>query len=221
MAFNLTEYVDPVYISDLKSQIKTIQSKNKSHVTLSISSQPPNVINRTSHKRHRGLREEVGLLEFEATFSLLVAHNFDFSQQFVFGSVSSRSSKKMSENRNEEERLLGLFEGVDVDLLIHDACDYYDQLVLSGVTVTPSLIFECMVWMIRKSIGIENSSLNVDGFLDEALDQVVGRCSELTDREQNSFEDPIAGEFRADLVGYNNYSSACFYTDVATGNAMP
>jgi len=134
------------------------------------------------------------------------------------------SGNEEDSTEEREEKLLSLFNCADIDMLIHDAYICHDILVASGYPKRPSLIFECCIWMIRRFM-IEYHELNcaeltvkedyVKGFIDQALDTVLTRHSELTGEDM--IEDPMDGIERVNLVNSGSYGLKDFFTDVACG----
>jgi len=127
-------------------------------------------------------------------------------------------------NEGKEEELLSLFEGADMDVIIHDAYLCHSFLVASGYPSRRSLIFECLIWMIRKFM-IEHHEMKaaeldvkedyMEGFIDQALDNVLCRHSDFTVGEM--IEDPMDGVERVNLVNSGDYNAKHFFTDVARG----
>jgi len=137
-------------------------------------------------------------------------------------STSKDSSKDSTSDKSN--KLYVLFNSADLDVLIHDAYLSYNVLVASGYPDRRPLIFECIVWMIRKYM-MENHNMkpeelnvkedHVEGFIDQALDVVLARHSELHGGEK--FEDPMDGVKRVDLVDGVSYGYNELFTDVACG----
>jgi len=133
-------------------------------------------------------------------------------------------SDKEDSDEGKEEELLSLFEGADMDLIVHDAYLCHSFLVASGYPKRDSLIFECLIWMIRKFM-IEHHEMKateldvkkdfMEGFIDRALDTVLCRHSDFADGEM--IEDPYDGVERVNLVNSGDYDAKHFYTDVARG----